>query len=77
MPEYLIADAVLNFPGPSIEQVVAQVLAHYQSRRSVATSIVAQSLGADARIVEDRLNQAMHCRLVLHVHGKGWIPPAT
>jgi hypothetical protein len=75
MPHYLIADAVLDFPGPSVEQVVAKVHALYHDKRPVTTVAVAQALGTDAPIVEDRLQRALHCRLLSHVPGQGWIPP--
>jgi hypothetical protein len=75
MPDYLNTAAVLDFPGPSIEQVVAQVTAQAKTDQPVATKAIAQALTADERIVEDRLNQALVCRLVSFVHGKGWIPP--
>ena len=75
MPDYLIADADLNFPGPTVQQVVAQVLARYKYKRPVTTTAVAKALGADKRIVEDRLQQAAQCRLLCRVFGGGWIPP--
>ena len=74
MPNYLTCEANLDFPGPTIEQVVAQVLAHYKHNRPVTTIGVAVALGADKGIVAARLNQAFHCRLISRVPDRGWIP---
>jgi len=77
MAKYLTCEADLNFPGPSVERVVAQLRAMYDGKTPVLARDIALALGAERSTVDGALRHAAHCRLVVEVYGKGWIPPAN
>jgi hypothetical protein len=77
MSLYLTTEANLNFPGPCVERVVAQLRAMFDGKTPVLARDIALALGTERPMVDDALRRAAHCRLVVEVHDKGWIPLVT
>lgn len=78
MPGYLTTDAKLDFPGPTVPQAVAQVLARYKHKRPVTTLAVARALGVHKKVALELLQRAAQLKLVTRVGFQGgWIPPIT
>jgi hypothetical protein len=88
MPNYLTGEADMNFPGPSIEQVVAQVNALYEDKKPVTTLAVfirqrgdvvffrdvCEHLDRHGSFVSHLLAQALLSGKVRNLgHQKGWI----
>ncbi len=77
MPNYLIADAEMDFPIPNGNALTAQLRRMYDGRTPVTTKALAQIYGVSDGAILAVLRRCELTGMVREVKSQGWIPLQT